>query len=100
MADAQRVDAVDQLGAQTICGLLADRDRDRDGHATLAGTAVTGTDQRIDDLVEVGVGHDDHVVLGATEALRTLTVCGCGRVDVLRDVRAADKAEGLDVGGG
>ena len=35
----------------------------------LAGRAVTGADQRVDRLIHVGIGHDDHVVLGAAEAL-------------------------------
>ena len=45
--------------------------------AEAAGTAVgdrrvqiLGADQRIDCLVHIGIRHDDHVVLGAAEALR------------------------------
>ena len=38
------------------------------------------------------------MVLGAAEALRALAVRRGGRVDVLRDVGAADEADGLDVG--
>ncbi len=40
------------------------------------------------------------MVLGAAEALRRLPLRGGGRVDVLRDVGAADEADGLDVGVG
>ena len=98
VADAELVDALDEPGAQAVRGLLADRHRDADRHAALACAAVARADQRVDGLVEVGVGHHDHVVLGAAEALRALAVRRGGRVDVLRDVGAADEADGLDVG--
>ena len=98
VADAQLVDPLDEPGAQAVRGLLADGHRDADRHAALAGAAVAGADQCVDGLVEVGVGHHDHVVLGAAEALRALAVGRRGRVDVLRDVGAADEADGLDVG--
>ena len=69
VADAQVVDPLDEPGAQPVRGLLADGHRDADGHAPLAGAAVAGADEGVDGLVQVGVGHDDHVVLGAAEAL-------------------------------
>ena len=69
MSDSQVVDPLNEPGAQPICRLLTDWNRDTDRHAALAGAAVPGSDQRIDGLIEVGVGHDDHVVLCATEAL-------------------------------
>ena len=97
---AQLIDTVNKLGAQTVCGFLAHRDGDTDRHAALTGAAVARADQRVDGLVQVGVGHDDHVVFGATKALCALPVRGRGGVDVLRDVRAADEADGLDVGVG
>jgi hypothetical protein len=62
----------DQLLDQRVGGLLADRHRHRDRHAALAGRAVGRADQRVDRLVEVGVGHDDHVVLGAAQACTRL----------------------------
>ena len=74
--------------------LLADRDGDRDRHAALAGRAVAGAHQGVDGLVHVGVGHDDHVVLGAAERLDALTGRGAARVDVLGDRRRADEAHG------
>jgi hypothetical protein len=55
-------------------GDVADQHRDRDRHAALAGRAVRRADQRIDRLLEVGVGHHDHVVLGAAERLHALAV--------------------------
>ena len=98
VSDAQVVDPLDQPGAQPIRGLIADRHRDADRHATFARAAVAGADQRVDGLVEVGVGHHDHVVLGAAEALRTLAGRRGGRVDVVGDVGAADETDRLDVG--
>ena len=96
--DLQALDARDQLVHQPVGRVLADRHGDRDRHAALAGRAVAGADQRIDGLVHVGVGHDDHVVLGAAEALRALAVRRRPRIDVLRDRRGADEADRLDVG--
>ena len=98
MAYPQVVDPLNEPGAQPFRGLLADRHRDGYRHAAFAGAAVAGADQRVDGLVEVRVGHHDHVVLGTAEALRALAV-GCGiRVDVVGDVGAADEADRFDVG--
>jgi hypothetical protein len=49
---------------QRVGHLVADRHRHRDRHAALAGGPVGRTHQRVDRLVEVGVGHHHHVVLG------------------------------------
>ncbi len=100
VADAELIDPLNEPVTQPICRLFADGHRNADRHAPLAGTAVAGADQCVDSLVQVGIRQDDHVVLGATEALRPLAVRGGGRVDVLRDVGAADEADGLDVGVG
>jgi len=69
VSDSQVVDPLNEPGAQPICRLLTDWNRDTDRHAALARAAVSGSDQRIDGLIEVGVRHDDHVVLCAAEAL-------------------------------
>ena len=61
-----------QLFHQPVGGILADGHRNRNRHAALAGRAVTGTDQRIDRLIQVGVRHDDHVVFGAAKTLNAL----------------------------
>jgi hypothetical protein len=44
---------------------------DRYRHATLSGRAVGGAHDRVDRLVEIGVRHDDHVVLRAAERLES-----------------------------
>jgi hypothetical protein len=87
----------DDALAHGVRGLLTDGDDDRDRHAPLAGRAVDGAHQQGSGLVEVGVGYDDHVVLGAAECLDALAV-GSGRlVDVLGDEGGADEADRLDV---
>ena len=72
-ADLQRAHPRHQLVHQPVAD-PADRDRDRHRHAALAGRAVGGAHQRVDRLVEIGVGHHDHVVLGAAQRLHALAV--------------------------
>ena len=97
-ADAQALDRRDQLLAKAVGGLVADGDHNRKRHAALAGRAERRSRKVVDDLVEVGVGHDDAVVLGAAERLDALVVRRAARVDVLRDVGRADEAHRGDVG--
>jgi hypothetical protein len=52
----------------------------------------------IDRLIHIRVRHHDHVVLRATEALHSLSVRSAARIDVFRDRRGADKADGADIG--
>ena len=84
------------MRSSAVCA--ADGDGDGDGHAALAGGAVGGADEGVGGLVEVGVGHDDHVVLRAAEGLDALAVRGALAVDVLGDGRGADEADGVDAG--
>ena len=91
-ADLQSADARGERLDQPVGGLLADRNRNRDRHAALAGRAVAGAHQRVGRLVDVGVGHDDHVVLGAAERLDALPVSGAGPVDIFGDRGRADEA--------
>jgi hypothetical protein len=97
-ADLQRAHPRRQRLDQLVGGLLAHRHRHRNRHAALAGRAVAGAHQRVGRLVHVGVGHHDHVVLGAAERLHALAVVRAGPVDVLGDRRRADEADRLDVG--
>ncbi len=96
--DLQAADLRLQLLDQGVGGLLSHRHRDRDRHAALAGGAVGGAHQRIHRLIHVGVGHDDHVVLGAAQRLAALAVEGGGLIDVAGDRGRADEADGRDVG--
>ena len=95
--DAQGLDCGNELLAQAIGGFVADRYDHGKSHAALARRAEGCSGEVVDDLIEVGVGHDDAVVLGAAECLDPLVVRGPARVDVLRDVAAADEAHGRDV---
>ncbi|MGY3396434.1 hypothetical protein ACVWW6_009025 [Bradyrhizobium sp. USDA 3311] len=52
-----------------------------------AGGAISGAHQRIDRLIHIGIGHHDHVVLGATKRLATLPGVRGGRIDILRHER-------------
>ena len=60
----------------------ADRDRRGDRHAPLAGRAERRGDEVVGGEVEVGVGQDDRVVLGAAERLDPLAVAVARLVDV------------------
>ena len=95
-ADLEAFHPRDELLEQGVGGLAADRHRHRYRHAALAGRAVAGADQRIDGLVEIRIRHDDHVVLGAAEALHALSLGAAGGVDVLGHGRGADEADRPD----
>ena len=74
-------------------GHVADRDGDRDRHAALARRTVGGTDQCVDGLVEVDIGHDDEVVLGTAERLDALAGGATGSVDGLGHGCRANEAD-------
>jgi hypothetical protein len=85
------------LGDQLV-GDVSDGDDDGDGHAAFPGGPVAGGDRGVGGGVEVGVGHDDHVVLRPAERLDTLPVGRGGGVDVPGDRGGTDEADGLDAG--
>ncbi len=95
-ADLETFHPRDELFEQGVRGLAADRHRHRYGHAPLARRAVAGTDQGIDGLVQIRIGHDDHVVLGAAKALHALSLGAAGRINVLGHGRGAHEADGPD----
>ena len=68
-----------QRGDQPVRGRFAHRDRDGNRHATFAGGTKSSAHESVDRLVHVGIGHDDHVVLGAAQRLATLS-CRRGRL--------------------
>ena len=78
--------------------LLADRNHHRQGHAALAGRAEGRAGEVVHHLVEVGVRHDDAVVLGPAHGLDALSRRDAAPVDVVRDVRGADEAHRRDAG--
>ena len=73
------------------------RDRDRDRHAAFACRAIGGAHQGIYRLLEIGVGHDDHMVFSAAERLHALSRRRAGAIDIFGDRRRADEAHRLNV---
>ncbi len=57
-------------------------ERPRKSPCSARRQSVARTHQRICGLVEIGIGHDDHVVLGAAEALGALAVHGRRAIDI------------------
>ena len=96
-ADLQFVDAIGDLGDQSVCD-VAHRDHDADGHAALARGAEARVDRGVRGDVEVRAGQDDHVVLRTTERLDPLVVGRTSLVDVTGDGRRANETDGVDSG--
>jgi hypothetical protein len=63
-----------------------------------AGSPIGRAHQRIGRLIEIGVGHHHHVVLGAAQGLHPLSTGSSGRIDVFGDRSRADKADCRDPG--
>src|SRR3546814_15234494 len=49
-------------------------------------------------LIEVGVGHDDAMILRAAHGLYALARLNAAPVDIMRDVGRTDEADALDIG--
>ena len=60
-------------------------------HASLARTAVGTRGQGFYRLIEIGVRHDNQVILGSPRSLHALAVLGANFVDVLGDGRGTDE---------
>ena len=98
VAHLQACDALLEFAEEVVGGRVADGDGDGDRHAALACRAVRGADESVGGLIEIGIGHDDHVVFCAAERLHALAVLCAFAVDVLGDGGRADEADGLDGG--
>ena len=85
-----------QFGHQSF-GHVAHQYSHTDGHTAFASGTVSGTNQGVDGLVDIGIGHHHHVVLGAAQCLHAFAVVGAGFIDVIGNGRGADKTHGLDV---
>jgi hypothetical protein len=48
-------------------------------------------------LLDVGIGHHDHMVFRATEGLYAFAEIGATLIDVLRDRCGSYKADGFDI---
>ena len=83
--------ASDGLDQRT--GHRADGDDDRDGHAALPGGAEAGRNGSVGRRLHVGVGQDDHVILGPTESLHPFALAGPVLVNGPGDGRAAHEGD-------
>lgn len=63
-----------------------------------ADPLVACTDQRIDGLVEIGVRHDDHMVLRSAERLNAFLMQRTLLMDIVSNRSRADKGDCCDVG--
>ena len=97
VADAQLLGRLDQRGHDALVR-AADRHEHGARHAALARGAEGRADDVVDRLVDHGVGHDDHVVLGAAERLHALAGARGALVDELRDGGRADERDAGDAG--
>ena len=96
-ADLEPLDPLFHERAQTIGG-VANPDHQGLGHAALTSRAVAGGDRRVGGELHVGVGQDDHRILGGRVRPDALAVGGAGLVDVPTDRRRADKLNRVDTG--
>ena len=77
--------------------LLANGNGHRQSHAAFARRAIGRADNIFDDLIHIRVRQDNAVVFRATHRLNALSVGRTSGIDILGNVRRADKADGLDV---
>jgi len=94
-ADSETLGLLNNLG-NPVLG-ISDEDNDGGGHAALTGGAESGTDQGVDGVVLVGVGHDEGVVLGSHVNLVAFAVLGGESVDVLTSGVGTNERDSLDV---
>jgi hypothetical protein len=83
-------------GYQPVCGVTHGHNH-RDGHASLTRRTEPGRDGSIGRQFHVGVGQDNHVVLGAPQSLDSLAVLRTPLPDRPGHGRGADEADGADV---
>ena len=92
-ANVQRGNRGEQLLFQPFCRVLAYRNNHRQRHAAFAGRAKGGTRQIVDHLVQISIGHHNAVVLRAAHRLNAFASSNAAPVNIMRDVRASDKAD-------
>ena len=84
-SDFQRLDTRLQPGNQGIGELVGHRHRDRNRHAAFACRTVARADQFVRHLVEIGVRHDDGVVLRAAHRLHAFAARSSVRIHIFGD---------------
>ena len=70
----------------------------RNRHAAFTTGAIGCAHQRVDGVGNVGIGHDDGMVLGPAQRLHALAMFATFGVDVFGNRGRAHKAHGLDAG--
>ncbi len=85
-ADLECLDCGDQLGLEPLSSVFADWHHHRQRHAAFASRTESRAAQIADDLVQIGIGHHDPVVLRAAHCLDPLARRDTARIDVLGDV--------------
>ncbi|MCY1414922.1 hypothetical protein D9M71_303870 [compost metagenome] len=96
VADFQLIDTRQQFGNQLVAD-IAHCHGNRDRHAALTGRAISRADQGIRCLVEVRIGHDDHVILRPAQGLHAFAAGGGLLVNVFGNRRRTDKGNRFDV---
>ncbi|GAB0068724.1 hypothetical protein IBA8402_44900 [Pseudomonas syringae] len=96
IADLELVDARQQLVDEALAD-IADHHGNRDRHAALSGRAISRPDQGVGGLIQISIGHHDHMVLGPAQCLHALAMGSALLMDVLGDRGRADEGNGLDV---
>jgi hypothetical protein len=76
---------------------FADEDGDGEGHAALTRSAKSGTDEGVEGVFLVSIGHDDTVVLGTHVGLDALAVLGGAFEDVFTSGVTTDERNSADV---
>ncbi len=77
---------------------VSDEYSDGDSHASLAGRSEASSDQCVNSIVLISVGHHDGVVLGAHVALNTLSSLTASLVDILTSLISTNEGDRLNVG--
>jgi hypothetical protein len=77
---------------QTLGGLLAHRHHHRQRHAAFARRTEGRAGQIGDDLIEIGIGHHDPVVLRPAHACTRLLFAQAARIDILRRCRTSRRS--------
>src|SRR5699024_7279055 len=93
IADLEGLDALGQAGNDFVSG-ITHQNSYGNSHATLASRTKARPDQGVNGLINVGIGHDDQVVFGATQCLYPFAKMRATLVDVFGDGGGAHKAEG------
>ncbi|MDT4854606.1 hypothetical protein FQZ97_889180 [compost metagenome] len=96
IANPQLVNARQQFLDQLVAN-VTHRHGNGDGHAALARGTVSRTDQCISGLIQIGVRHDDHVVLGTAQGLNALAALSRFTMNVLSNRGRAYERNGLDI---